>query len=423
MVEGIGNTPSNGVTDQIYSEYEDVEQALGRAFPGKSELEIQQAVVSYLETVAGQDRSTIDSQAMINHIGKMFNVEISTRAANEIKTEWEELTAQLDIGVSDLASILTDYSPDGIDQTDREYLVLLWQMLQGELEDVVVDESTVVATTNKEMQQKEFKEFVEKKAAEMEKAGKSGFWNKVLKWFGVVAAVIAAAIACVVAAVAIATGVGAAAGALLIAGAAILVTLAVSSAVSSVLSECGVEWSLGQGLGKVIAKLINALGGDVDEEAFAKWTAFAVQIALTVVAIVCTLGAGAASAPGALASAGATGVTAVSSGATATTTTLVNSINAVSNGLKLLSAGMGIATGLIQVGSTISNYQLAQFQADLLELKALLEKLGETRNMEQELAAAILSKIFEAMRGNVADSMDTILQDLELITSMNLNKA
>lgn len=78
---------------------------------------------------------------------------------------------------------------------------------------------------------------------------------------------------------------------------------------------------------------------------------------------------------------------------------------------------------MIQVGTSVSNYQLSKFQAELLELKALLEKLGETRNMEQELAAAILSKIFEAMRGNVADSMDTILQDLELITSMNLNKA
>ncbi len=451
MVEGIGTTPSDNVSSQIYSEYEDVELSLKRAFPDKSELEIQQAVVTYLETVEKKDSSAIDSQAMIDHISKTFNAEISTRAANEIKTELEKLTAHQDIDVSELASILTDYSPDGIDQTDREYLVLLWQMLQGEIEDAFLDESTTVANSNKELQQKEFNEFVEKKAKEMEKIGRTNFWNKLLKWVGVVASVVAAAVACVVAAAAIATGVGAAAGALLIAGAAILVTLAVSGAVSAGLSEAGVEWSLGQGLGKGIAKLINALGGDVDEENFAKWFAFGVQMALTVVAIACTLGAGLVTAPGAVASAGSTGASAASSGASAassgasaassgaaaassgaaaaastaasTTSTLTNTMNGATNALRLLSAGLGIATGVIQGGSAVANYSLSKFQAELLEIKALLEKLAETRNMEQELMGAILSKIFEAMRGNVADSMDTILQDLELIVSMNLNKA
>lgn len=455
MVEGIGTTPSGNVSGQIHSEYEDVELSLKRAFPGKSELEIQQAVVSYLETVEKKDGSAIDSQAMIDHISKTFNAEISTRAANEIKTELEKLTAHQDIDVSELASILTDYSPDGIDQADREYLVLLWQMLQGEIEDAFLDESTTVANSNKELQQKEFNEFVEKKAKEMEKIGKTNFWNKLLKWVGVVASVVAAAVACVVAAAAIATGVGAAAGALLIAGAAILVTLAVSGAVSAGLSEAGVEWSLGQGLGKGIAKLINALGGDVDEENFAKWFSFGVQMALTVVAIACTLGAGLVTAPGAVASAGSAGAGAASSGASAgasaassgasaassgasavssgaaaaastaasTTSTLTNTMNGATNALRMLSAGLGIATGLIQGGSAVANYSLSKFQAELLEIKALLEKLAETRNMEQELMGAILSKIFEAMRGNVADSMDTILQDLELVTSMNLNKA
>jgi hypothetical protein len=394
-------------------------------------------VVSYLETVEKKDGSAIDSQAMIDHISQTFNAEISTRAANEIKTELEKLTAHQDIDVSELASILTDYSPDGIDQADREYLVLLWQMLQGEIEDAFLDESTTVANSNKELQQKEFNEFVEKKAKEMEKIGKTNFWNKLLKWVGVVASVVAAAVACVVAAAAIATGVGAAAGALLIAGAAILVTLAVSGAVSAGLSEAGVEWSLGQGLGKGIAKLINALGGDVDEENFAKWFSFGVQMALTVVAIACTLGAGLVTAPGAVASAGSTGASAASSGASAassgaaaaastaasTTSTLTNTMNGATNALRMMSAGLGIATGLIQGGSAVANYSLSKFQAELLEIKALLEKLAETRNMEQELMGAILSKIFEAMRGNVADSMDTILQDLELIVSMNLNKA
>ncbi|MDY0220917.1 MAG: hypothetical protein RBR67_07255 [Desulfobacterium sp.] len=426
MVEGIGSTASDNVSGQIHSEYGDVQLSLKRAFPGKSELEIQQAVVAYLGTVEKKDGSAIDSQAMIKHIGKMFNAEISTRAANEIKTEWEKLTARHDIGVSELASILTEYSPDGINKGDREYLVLLWQMLQGELEDAFMDESTVVANANKDLQKKEFDEFVEKKAKEMEKAGKTNFWNKLLKWVGVVASVIAAVVACVVAAAAIATGVGAAAGALLIAGAAILVGLAVSGAVSATLSEFDVEWSLGQGIGKMLAKLINALGGDVDEETVAKWTAFAVQIALTVVAIACTLGAGLATAPGAVASTGSTAAGAASSAAStaaSTTSSLTSTMNGAANALKMMSAGLGIATGIVQGGTAIANYSLSKFQAELLELKALLEQLSETRNMEQELMGAILSKIFEAMRSNVADSMDIILQDLELIAGMNLNKA
>jgi hypothetical protein len=430
MVEGIGNTTSDGVLGQIHSEYEDVEISLKRAFPGKSELEIQQAVVSYLETVDKKDGLAVDTQAMIDHIGKMFNAEISTRAANEIKTEWEKLTARHDIGVSELASILTDYSPDGIEKSDREYVVLLWQMLQGKLEDAFMDESTVVANSNKELQQKEFNEFVEKKAEEMAKAGKTNFWNKLLKWVGVVASAIAAVVACVVAAAAIATGVGAPAGVALIAGAAILCTLAVSGAVSATLSEFDVEWSLGQGLGKLLAKIINALGGDVDEDTVAKWTSFAVQMVLTVVAVACTLGAGLATAPGAVASAGSTGASAASSGAASavasaatTASSAAKALNGASNILRMVSAGMGIATGAIQVGSTVANYSLSKFQVELLELKAMLEKISETRNMEQELTAAILSKIFEAMRQNVADSMDSILQDLELITSMNLNKA
>jgi hypothetical protein len=397
MVEGIGNTPTGGSTQQIYSEYEEVQQALQKAFPGKTELEIQQAVVSYLGTVQGQNAGGIDSQAMLAHITKAFNVEISAQAASDIKTEWEDLTQSLDIDVADLAAILTDYAPDGIDKTDRAYIMLLWEQLQGELEGAVVEESTVVATANKQLQESEFKVYLDKKAEEMEKAGKGGLWAKIKRWACVVASVLAAVTACVL----IATGVGAPAGAALMVGAACLVTLAVASTVSAILDECGVEWTLGQGVGKLLAKLINACGGDVDEDKFATWTAFAVQMTLTVVAVVCTLGVGSAAAPAANAS----------------------NMAKLANMLPLVTGAMGIATGLIQVDSAVGNYLFANMQAALLELKALLEQLGETRAMDQELTAAILNKIFEAMRGNVADAMDTALQDLELVTSMHLNKA
>ncbi|MBI9089840.1 MAG: hypothetical protein JEZ12_11540 [Desulfobacterium sp.] len=148
MVEGIGNTPPVGNTSQLYTEYEEVEQALMKAFPDKSELEIQQAVISYLETNSATDASGVDSQNMLDHITRLFNVEISTQAANEIKAEWEDLTQSMDIDVADLAAVLTDYSPDGIDETDRDFMVLLWQKLQGELEGAFGEESTAVAIAN-----------------------------------------------------------------------------------------------------------------------------------------------------------------------------------------------------------------------------------------------------------------------------------
>lgn len=415
MVEGIGNTPSPGEITQLYSEYEDVEQALMKAFPDKSELEIQKAVIEYMETLPDKDASEIDSRKMLDHITKLFNVEISTQAATEIKKELEDLTHSLDIDVSDLASILEDYSPKGLDKTNREYLILLWQQLQSKLEDAIGEESTSVGNTDKEMQQKEFKAFVDKKAEEMAKAGETKVWNKLLKWVGVVAAVAAAAVACVVAAAAIASGAAAPVGALLIAGAGILVTLAVAGAVSATLDEFGVKWSLGQGVGKGIGMLINALGGDVDEEQVAMWTAFGVQMALTIAAVACTLGAGLVAAPGAVGSFTANAV----SGASKT----VNAINQAGTALKLLSAVLGLATAGVQAMSTVANYQLALTQATLLELKALLEKLAETRNTNQELMAAILSKIFESMRGSVGDSMDTLVQDMKAVAGMNLNKA
>ena len=404
---------------QMHSEYEDVIQALMKSFPEKTELEIEQALSGYIETTGNKSPSEMDSKLMLEHITKTFNIQLSTEAASEIKKEWEELTKSMDVSVSDLASVLSSYSSDGIDKTDRNFLMLLWQKLQSELEEAVVDESSTTAISNKEMQQKEFNEYVDKKAEEMKKAGSTNFWNKLLKWGGVVASLIGAVAACAVAAVAIATGVGAPAGALLIAAAVIMVGLAVAGTVSAVLDECGIEWQLGQGLGKGIAKLLTAMGADIDEEAFAKWTAIAVQITLTVVAIVCSFGAGAISSVGSLASAG---VNTAKVGAETVSKT-VQTLSTISNGLKMLSAGAGIATGVTQGVAAVNNYQLATMQAALLELKALLAQLAETRNMDQELTASILSKIFEAMRGNVADSTDTIIQDMELIAGMTLNKA
>ena len=154
MVDGIGNIPLTGNQHQSLSEYEDVLQALQKAFPEKTELEIQQALTGYLGTLEGKNPSEVDSQLMLDHIMKTFNVELSTKAATEIKKEWEELTKSLDLGVSDLASILSSYSSSGIDKTDRAYLTLLWQMIQGELEDALGEEGIVVAEKNKAMQRK-----------------------------------------------------------------------------------------------------------------------------------------------------------------------------------------------------------------------------------------------------------------------------
>ena len=131
MVEKIGDVQSYFSKDKFYSEYEDVEQALMKAFPDKTELEIQQAVASYMGTVQDKKTSEIDSKDMLNHITKMFNLEISTQTANAIKKEWEDLTNILDVDVSNLALLLKGYSSDGLEKTDRDFLVLLWQILQA----------------------------------------------------------------------------------------------------------------------------------------------------------------------------------------------------------------------------------------------------------------------------------------------------
>lgn len=436
MVEGIQNTHMTGSHASMFAEYQDVVDALQKAFPEKPELEIQQAITSYLKSQVGKEAGEMDSKAMLEHITRTFNVAISTEMASEIKKEWEDLTKSMDLGISGLATLLTDYSDKGIDKTDREFLVMLWQMLQGSIEDAIGDESQVSLNANKEAQQKEFQEFLDKKIEEMEKAGKTGFWNKLLKWAGVVASLIGAAVACVVAGAAIATGVGAPAAALLITAAVIMCALAVEGTVAAIGEEFGKDTSLFSQIGKGVAKLLKALGADIDEDKFAMWTAFAIKITLTVVAIACSFGAGAVSGVGAAGSGAASGASAASSSAstgaqaastaanTATAATkLADTLNASANLLKMISAGMGVATGVIQAGSAIANYQLAELQAELLKLKALLEKLAETQNMEQELANKILQIIFEAMRGNVAEAMDTILGDLDLAVSMNLNKA
>ena len=394
MTERVGQISSSPMQNEVQQEFGEVVDALKQAFPQKNELEILKALDTYVAEQGNVPAKDLDPQAMLDHITKAFNVSLSAEAASSIKTEWEELTQGMAVGVSDMAQVLDTYTKDSLLQGDREYLVLLWQMLQGEMEEAVGEETTVTAKANKSIQKEKMEEFIEKKIEETKKSESAGFWGKLAKWAGVVACCIGAALACAVAAVAISTGVGAPVGAMLIIGAACLVALALNNTVSAVSEECGHKIDLFAEAGRGIAKLLNAMGMDIDEDEFAMWFSFGVQMALTVTAIICTAGTASATAG-------------ISGAVTATNVT---------------AAACSIASGVTQGVSTIKNYELAISQADLLELAALLDKLSETRNMEQELTASILSKIFEAIRGQVADSMDSIVSDMEMISGINLQR-
>lgn len=426
MVDPIGNSLTPSEQTELYTEYGEVILSLQQAFPQKSETDLHLAIQQYLRSLDNAEASKVNTDKMFNHISQKFNIEISAEAANRIKTEWEDITRNFDIDVSNLASVLMDYSSEGIDKSDRQYLILLWQMFQKELEKAVGEDGITSSQTNKELQEKQFQEYLDKTTEEMKKAGKSKFWNKLLKWVGVAAAVIGAIASCVAAVAACATGVGIAGGVCLFASATILCGLAIGGTVAAVGEEFGVDTSLGSLIGKGIARALNGLGitdfSEKEIEEFGMWTDMAIQIALTVVATALSLGA--AAGPAIFKGIAKTGTTGAKIALTLgpkiieNTGRAVKAIKVASQVLNLLSSIMGIAQAGAKGVTTGINLDYQLTQAELLEIKALLEKLSTTRHMEEELLAALLSKIFEAMRKNVQDATNSSIETIQHLASL-----
>lgn len=428
MVDGVSNNLTTLQEYTLNSEYQDVIDALKQAFPDMTEAELEQEILDYLAANTDKDLDDIQVLDLVSEISKALNVSLSEQTVSAIKDEWEDLTQVMDIDVSDLVDVLDSFAESEVSMS-REYLVMLWQMLQGELEDAAGEEAIAVTEADKQISEQKFSEYLDETVSSLEANRASKVWDEILKWAEVAVSLIGAAVSCIGAVVACCTGVGVGVGIAMFAAAGIMTTLAVSSTVSAVLDEFGVEWELGSLTGTGIAELINACGGNVDVEEFAGWFAFGVQITLTVIAVCCTLGAGIGSW---LSSAGSTGANAT--GALANATKNVSEVTskaakAASNLTKLkalmdiLSAVAEFGLGCVEIAKGVDTVVLAYTEADLVAIQAMLEKVSQAQEMDQELIEAILKIIFQAIRGDVADAMDMTLQDFESIANMNMTRA
>ncbi|WP_022665965.1 type III secretion system translocon subunit SctE [Desulfospira joergensenii] len=431
MVESVSNNLSSARQSELYSEYGEVIEALKEAFPDKTEQELHLAVREHLGTLDNKDISQMDTQKMLESISQTFNVELSAQEASKIISEWEDITQDFDIDVSNLASILTDYSSDGIDKSDRQYLILLWQMLQKEMEDAIGEEGTVTSETNRAIQEKNLEEYKEKKAEAKEKAAAAKTWGKIAKWAGFAVAWIGTAIATAVACIACVTGVGVPAAVALFTAAGIMGTLAVAATVAAVSDACGEEISVGVG----VAKLVNLIPGvELDEDTFAMVTDMVIQIGLSLVAAALTLGVGAVNL---ISSIGKAAAQAAGEGVKAAIKAVITAmINALKQALKMSLKTMGdtmesfsrllnVINGGIQVAQAGTqavtagiNFDYSLTQADLMEIQALLESISDTRELSEELLSALLKKIFEAMRGDVQSSTQSSIDILQFTADL-----
>jgi hypothetical protein len=403
-------------TSQLISRYQtnegewnDVEQLLQQAFPSKTMAEIHAAATIY---VAQNPDATMDD--LLTALQTQFAVSISTELAAEIRKEWDEFSNVSTLNPAELLAVLDDYDADSVNTNTQAYLLFLMQYLQQEIEKLTsegIEASQQADRARYELAKEDYNEQVEK----MNSKPSGGL----LKWLGAVAAVIGAVIAVAVAAVVTVVSGGAAAG-LAIAAAAIACTLAVS-AVAGAASDG--KYSLAG----LTAMLLEACGVPKD---VARWIGIGLEITLAIIGAICSLGAGfaasGASAAGTAANTAST-VANTTSSATSAATTAANTANtAITTMEKLvkimniancvMQAGVGVATG----AKAIVDFQYTMQQAELLELKALMEKLLQILKTSQQVAEALLDAIFTAMRDIITESTQNLMDLLMKASSPEL---
>lgn len=160
-------------------------------------------------------------------------------------------------------------------------------------------------------------------------------------------------------------------------------------------------------------KLGKAMGMD-DETA--KWFAFGMQMAIMVVAIGVSLGAGLAGTSSSAAKVGADAVKVGAEVAKAGAQTAQVSTQAAQKALSVIlsaqkilnftSAGLGVAQGATTVASAVVDYNVAQTKITTKELEAILERLRESIEMdralvenEMERANDLMAKVTEIIKG------------------------
>ena len=391
------------------SEWTDVEQLLQKAFPGKSLEEIHAAATIY---VAQNPGATMDD--LLTALQTQFAVSISTELAAEIRKEWDEFSNVSTLNPAQLLAVLDDYDADSVNTHSQAYLMFLMQHLQDEIEKLTAE--GIEATQQADKGRYELaKEDFNKKIEDMNSKPSGGF----LKWLGAVAAVIGAVIAVAVAVV-VSVGTGGAAAGFAIAAAAIACTLAVS-AIAGAASDG--KYSLAG----ITATILEACGVPKD---VARWIGIGLEITLAIVGAICSLGAGfasaGASAAGTAANTASTATTTATAGASAATTTATTATTAATTMEKLvrlltianclMQVGVGVATG----AKAVVDFQYTMEQAELLELKALMEKLLQILKTSQQVAEALLDAIFSAMRDMITETTQNLLETLMKTSSPEL---
>ena len=206
-----------------------------------------------------------------------------------------------------------------------------------------------------EVNQKKLEEIMER-LDDMKSKGVLDVFKKVFAWVGAILGAVAGALSL---AVGVATG-----NPLLIAGGAILATMAVNNIVSMATDG---KVSIGAGIG-AIAKSCGA------SEEVAGYIGMAFEMAITIVGIGLSLGAGAGSA-------------------------VANAKNTLSQGIKLATNVTNVVNSAVQVGSgattiasSVNTYKLAQGQADMKELQAILERIQQAQDMDLDFMKGVMER-------------------------------
>lgn len=392
---------------QSQQEWGDVEEALLKAFPGKSMAEIHAQATLY---AAQNPDATIDE--MVQALAQEFSVSISTELAAEIRNEWDEFNSASDLSPTELLAVLDDYQGDSVDTSSRAYLMFMMQALQKEIEKLTAEAMEAGESASKSMYDAAKAELNDK-IEEMNKP--KGFFEKIMPWLSAAAAVIGAAIAVAVAVV-VTAATGGVAGALAITAAVIACTLAVSAVVGAATDG---EYSLAG----VTAKLLEACG--VDKET-AQWIGLGVEITLAVVGVVCSLGASAAGSVGSGAStatnAATTAAKTVDTAAKTvdTATKVTQAMNSITKALSFAQGFLMVTSGVMQGAKAVVDFNYAMDQAELTELKAILERLLAILKANQAVNQQMLEAIFGAIRKSLVENQSEYLDVLMKTSDLDM---
>ena len=391
---------SKFTTSESQQEWGDVEKALQKAFPDQSMEEIHARATIY---VGKNPDATIGD--VIQALSAEFSVSISTELAAEIRSEWDEFNQASGLDPAELLAVLDDYSGDSVNTHSRAYLMFMVQALQQEIERLTAETMEKGQEADK-AQYEQAKAELNEKIEEMNKP--KGFFDKIMPWLSAAAAVIGAAIAVAVA-VAVTVATGGVAGALAITAAVIACVLAVSAVAGA---ASGGEYSLAG----LTAKLLEACG--VDEQT-AQWIGIGLEITLAVVGICCSLGAGFASAGGTAAST-ATNTATTATKVADTTAKVADGMSKFTKVLNFVNGALMVTSGVVTGAKAIVDYEYAMEQADLMELKAMLEKMLAILKASQQINEKLLEAIFSSMRNMIIENQEEYLDVLQNTANVDM---